>query len=58
MVNEEVAKQRMSICETCPEYRPAIYVCSQCGCFMLLKTKFEFSRCPLGKWMEVISNEQ
>jgi hypothetical protein len=47
--SEELAEERMSICQACPELLPTKN-CKQCGCFMTIKTKYEAAKCPLGKW--------
>ena len=58
IVFSDDADVRFEICKTCPEYRPAIYQCSQCGCIMPLKVHFKYAKCPLGKWQWEVSNEQ
>jgi hypothetical protein len=47
--SEELAEERMSICQECPELLPTKN-CKQCGCFMTIKTKYEAAKCPLVKW--------
>jgi hypothetical protein len=47
---EEVAKQRYSICQGCPELIKLTKQCKKCGCFMVAKTKLETAKCPIGKW--------
>jgi hypothetical protein len=47
---EKLAKDRMSICMTCPQLIKATKQCKKCGCFMHLKTKLAEATCPLGKW--------
>ena len=55
VVNEEVYRERISICETCeywkPEARMGLGKCSApgCGCTKL-KLWLKTERCPLGKW--------
>lgn len=46
---ESRSAERMDICKTCPELG-ALNRCSQCGCFMNIKTRIYSSQCPLGKW--------
>jgi hypothetical protein len=48
--SEELAEERMSICQACPELIKATTQCKKCGCFMAIKTKYEAAKCPLGKW--------
>jgi hypothetical protein len=47
---KELAEQRYSICNECPELIKLTKQCKKCGCFMLAKTKLQLSTCPLGKW--------
>ena len=49
-VENEIAKERLAICEACPELKPATKQCKECGCFMVAKTKLPNASCPLGKW--------
>lgn len=49
-VSENVQKQRLSICETCPSFIHVTKQCMNCGCIMPLKTKLKDATCPLGKW--------
>jgi hypothetical protein len=45
-----VAKDRLSICQSCPELIKLTSQCKKCGCFMKLKTKLLHATCPLDKW--------
>jgi len=47
---DEVAKQRYSICQGCPELIKLTKQCKKCGCFMAAKTKLQKATCPIGKW--------
>lgn len=47
---EDKAKERYSICQSCPELIKLTKQCKKCGCFMVAKTKLEKAVCPLGKW--------
>lgn len=47
---EEISKERLAICETCPRLFKATKTCKECGCFMTAKTKLKNAVCPLGKW--------
>ena len=48
--SEDKAKERYSICQSCPELIKLTKQCKKCGCFMVGKTKLEKAVCPLGKW--------
>ena len=47
---KELAEERYSICNACPELIKLTKQCKKCGCFMLAKTKLQLATCPLGKW--------
>jgi hypothetical protein len=49
-VEEEISKERFSICKICPELIKLTTQCKKCGCFMAAKTKLIKATCPLGKW--------
>jgi hypothetical protein len=47
---ETNASARLDICKACPELIPTVNMCSQCKCFMNIKTRIYSAACPLGKW--------
>ena len=49
-VTEEIARQRLSVCESCPRLTKTTKQCKECGCFMVLKVKIKNAECPLSKW--------
>lgn len=49
-VEESISKQRLDICNGCPELISLTKQCKQCGCIMPLKTKLLQATCPLSKW--------
>ena len=51
--NQDIVKQRMDLCNGCPELVQMTRQCSKCGCFMPAKTKLANAECPLGKWSRV-----
>lgn len=46
--------ERIQICESCDKYIKLAKICSECKCFMPVKTRLRFASCPLGKWSEKI----
>jgi hypothetical protein len=48
--DEELAKLRLETCLSCPELIKTTKQCKKCGCFMIVKTKLEAAKCPIGKW--------
>jgi hypothetical protein len=51
-VSETISKERMNICNNCPELLPTGN-CKKCGCFMFLKTRLPHAECPINKWSKV-----
>jgi len=52
LVNSEVASERYSICEQCPNLTEEAR-CTECGCFMKKKVNLAASSCPIDKWDSV-----
>jgi hypothetical protein len=48
--DENLGKERLAICNGCPELIKLTKTCKKCGCFMAAKTKIQGAVCPLGKW--------
>ena len=51
-VSEEIATERMNICQDC-KHLTITKQCTKCGCFMELKTKLKHAYCPIYKWMDI-----
>ena len=49
-LKKEEAQKRFDICKTCEKIMLPVYMCSECLCFMKVKTKLTISECPLKKW--------
>ena len=43
-------KTRLEICNKCKFFRKSVNQCKKCGCFMQIKARIAFTRCPIGKW--------
>ena len=64
---EQIAKVRNDICsDMCPHYdvkgvrcevKGTGPCCGSCGCSLALKTRALSSKCPIGKWHELLSQE-
>ena len=53
MITDKItANERYSICKNCEEFRTSIKQCRICGCFMPLKVRLAFEKCPKEKWSE------
>ena len=59
LVPQEIAEERWEICKKCPqllydEVNPDTDKrdgrCTECGCFMNVKTHYATAECPIGKW--------
>lgn len=46
---EDLQQARMSICENCPELIN-LTRCKKCGCYMKLKVRILWAKCPMDKW--------
>lgn len=44
----DIVKTRIDICKNC-EFNK-FKVCTKCGCFIKLKTRFLQSNCPINRW--------
>ena len=49
-VDKEKFRSRMKLCEGCDLYNHHTKRCKECGCYMLMKAKFNATSCPIGKW--------
>ena len=47
---DELARERIKICQECPNFRKMIRQCSLCGCMIDLKTKLLEASCPIEQW--------
>ena len=56
IVDENISRSRMDICESCEFFIPLTTQCMKCGCFMTLKTKIDEAFCPIHKWNSVAPN--
>lgn len=45
----KLSNERFEICKKC-EFLINGERCEKCGCYMPLKTKLPFMKCPEGKW--------
>jgi hypothetical protein len=45
-----IVNERLSTCNTCPDFVRSTTQCRQCGCFMSAKTRLKKASCPIGKW--------
>jgi hypothetical protein len=50
MARKRLARQRLAICKACPRYLADSGRCGSCGCNMAIKTTWQLSNCPEGKW--------
>jgi hypothetical protein len=52
-VKENIQKDRISICKSCSHYFSPTGTCKKCGCFMSLKTRISYAKCPINRWFKV-----
>lgn len=46
-------EERMATCRACDKLTQLNF-CSECNCFMPLKTRLKGSSCPINKWQEYV----
>ena len=46
----DVRDARFNICLGCDRLYKRTKTCKECGCFMKVKARLDFTTCPLGKW--------
>jgi Fe2+ or Zn2+ uptake regulation protein len=46
---EHYALRRIKVCRECEHYK--MFVCTQCGCIMPIKTRIKQAACPINKWL-------
>jgi hypothetical protein len=51
-VNEQLKKERLYICSTCPDFKKLSRQCGACGCFVDVKAKYVLSECPKSRWLK------
>lgn len=49
-VDPKIYSERLMICIDCPFFLKDSKTCTECGCFMIIKTKIPTATCPVGKW--------
>ena len=47
---DDLAKERLAICQECPFFKKTAKRCGKCGCFMSLKSLLYKAKCPVGRW--------
>lgn len=68
-VIKKVSEERLEICSTCPKQSENAKAdgyktiridlhCTACGCPLASKTKSLSSKCPLGKWEAITTDEE
>lgn len=52
-----VSDARWAECSNCELLYKPTHTCKACGCFMLVKTKMAYAKCPKGKWPALTEEE-
>ena len=47
---DELAEERIKVCEECTHFKKLLRQCDLCGCFLDLKVKILNAQCPAQKW--------
>lgn len=54
-ISLSLEKKRLNVCNTC-EHKVKMFTvdtCDLCKCWLSMKAKFKFSKCPAGKWENI-----
>ena len=57
-VSPEVQKERLVICSECNYLERSTARCTECGCFVELKSRAATENCPMGKWENGLRNRE
>lgn len=49
-IDQQLAKQRIIVCESCDQLQRPAYICKRCMCLVRAKSIIKQSKCPKGKW--------
>lgn len=49
-VDNNIQKERITICNSCPDLNTTIRQCKICWCFVDAKTTLKDAECPVKKW--------
>lgn len=49
--SSEESDRKIAICKSCEFYKIKSQTCQICGCFLPIKTKIAFFKCPKNKWL-------
>jgi len=58
LLPNKIVEERRAICKSCKYYKSMFSICGKCGCYMPLKTKYDNSFCPIGKWIEYVEEKK
>ena len=50
VVDNAEMEKRLKLCVSCDRYNSDNKTCSECGCYVDIKTKWALESCPLKKW--------
>jgi hypothetical protein len=56
LVNKIISDARLGVCNSCPSFKnnwcgkKLVPTKITCGCYMPMKVKLMYSKCPQGKW--------
>ena len=49
-VDRKTREKRLNICRSCDRFNDKNISCSECGCYLQIKTSWASEKCPLDKW--------
>lgn len=56
-VEDDLQRDRLRICKSCPFFNEENISCKKCGCYLLVKTAWASESCPEGKWGPIKSSK-
>jgi hypothetical protein len=51
-----IAQERYNLCKSCDKFT-SLKICSVCNCIMPIKVKIASAVCPVGKWLQITTEE-
>jgi hypothetical protein len=55
-VSDEIAEERVKVCQKCEWYDATQHRCKNCGCYLAPKVKISLESCPIGAWSSTQSD--
>jgi len=50
--------ERLSVCQSCEHYNQERKVCPLCSCYMPIKVRVSWLKCPINKWGHATTTQE